>query len=377
MSEEPWSKKFLPAYDSAVRSQFGNELADKALRIGQKVFQAESTAEVVKLARKVEKLLAEAQAQSDEEQAKACSNVLEASEEECEQLKKLLDFVPPECEAQNRSSNPASASSAAQMDGCGYWEPDPELPETVWDGESYVSEFHANKDRQSQLARQFEKLLASRTAREESTCATHGLTLADDFVSTLAMRSTRLFSRESEAVAPDGTVEILLDRSGSMGLQMLTAGKVAVSALQAALAKAKKGISSEVAVFPGASKRAVAVVQKRGESLAEGMRRIASVTSYGGTPLWNAVEWSIKRLNADKARVKLLILITDGIFPARLLRDAESIISRAGIEFAVISIEAENHGLARNQVNVSEPGQVGPALLTLLQRTRARRRLNS
>ena len=387
----PWALRRFETFDAAIRSKLDVGKLDKALEKAKSVYSIKDTAGVVTLAKNLtQMLLADQQAAQGErpgKDAKAQTGAFErrlraTDEEQLEHCRRLLDQTPPEQArlgyedgAQRAGAAGAGYSSATATKGnVGLWKPDPNLPETHWDGESYISEFAKGQPQIEHLSRVFSELLATPSESNDSTIKSAGLGLSSDFLSRIATKDERLFMRPALSRSPDGAVEILLDRSGSMGLAMLTSAKLAVSALMSALCE-RKGVSVEAAVFPGPSKTAASVVLQRGEALSAGLERMRSVTSYGGTPLWNAIEWAVGQLRPQKAGVKLLILITDGIFPARLLRDAESIISRAGIEFAVISIEADNHGLARNQCNIREPGEIAPALIRLVKKTAARRRL--
>jgi hypothetical protein len=62
-----------------------------------------------------------------------------------------------------------------------------------------------------------------------------------------------------------------------------------------------KVAAQKVAVFPEhwlGGPTAFATVLRKVEKLDTGLGRMTSVNSYGGTPVWNAAEWSLKCLKA-------------------------------------------------------------------------------
>ena len=386
----PWAIRRFDAFDSAIRSRLDAGKLDRALDKATAVYGAKDTFEIVALAKSLAKMILAAPAKNASgrqdritEEAGAFERALRATDEkQFQHCRRMLDQTPPEQarfggsgDAQSTRAVGAGYSTGASAKGSvGLWNPDPNLPEMHWEGDSYIDEFAKGQPQIEQLSKIFAKLFETQTETKDSVINKTGLGLSSDFLSRIASKDERLFMRPALSRSSEGAVEILLDRSGSMGLAMLTSAKLAVSALMSALCE-RKGISVETAVFPGPCKSAASIVLQRGEKLSQGLDRMRSVTSYGGTPLWNAIEWAVKQLRAQKAGVKLLILITDGIFPGRLLRDAEAIISRAGIEFAVISIDAENHGLAKNQCNIKGPDEIAPALIRLIKKTAARRKL--
>ena len=386
--QAPWALERYEAFASEIGSKMAADKLSRVLDLANAAYQAADTGEIISIARKISRLVtAHAPQQSDskdegdgrpESFEKALKSTGRAELARC---LGLLDQAPPKESRQapgSQADSPATGSgyapAGASPGKVTLWRADPKVPETSWESESYVSAFSAKRSELDRLTQAFESLLEAKREANDDESGDDGATLSTDFLSRIAARDSRIFSTPAESQAPDGAVEILLDRSGSMGLEMLTSAKLAVAALMTALC-GKRGIGVEAAVFPGPSKAPVSIVLQRGESLSIGLERMRSVNSYGGTPLWNALEWGLKQLRRERSQVRLLILITDGIFPAQLLRDAEKTINASGVEFAVISIEATNSGLARNQCNVREPGEIAPALLRLIEKTNARRKM--
>ncbi|HBZ57903.1 MAG TPA: hypothetical protein DEO49_01960 [Sutterella sp.] len=386
--QAPWALERYEAFASEIGTKMDADKLSRALEMASTAYQAADTGEIISIARKISRLVtAQAPQQSADKEAdngkpESFEKALKSTDRaELSRCLGLLDQAPPKQSRQATGPQPGSpatgsgyAPAAASPGRVTLWRADPNVPETSWESESYVAAFSGKRGELARLTQAFESLLEAKRESKDEESGDDGAALSSDFLSRIAARDSRIFTTPAENRAPDGAVEILLDRSGSMGLEMLTSAKLAVAALMTALC-GRRGISVEAAVFPGPSKAPVSIVLQRGDSLSLGLERMRSVNSYGGTPLWNALEWGLKQLRRERSQVRLLILITDGIFPAQLLRDAEKTINASGVEFAVISIEATNSGLARNQCNVREPGEIAPALLRLIEKTNARQRM--
>ena len=385
-----WANRHFAELDERIRKQLNDdELLKKALQIANKVFEAPDTACVVALAQSISRLLTANSKLESPEGSFACA-CIRLSEEEAQSFIEKMDAACVEG-SQDRSAGDTRQDGTG---GTGYsqwqaysggtlWKCSEDDPTTTWDTKSYVEEFRAATASLKKMTAVFRKLFACKDRNDEAENALYGCELSGDFIGALASKSDNVFATQATGKAQSGMVEILVDRSGSMGLEALTEAKIATGALISALA-ARRGVEQEVAVYPGPihgmggkQKLATATVLPKGDTnLRAALERLATVNSYGGTPLWNAIEWAQSRFKTSSARVKLLVLITDGIFPRSLAEKTEKTLNAQGIELAVLTIEAQNQGLARNQCHVTKAEEIGPALVTLMKRCAGRRMLS-
>ena len=143
-----------------------------------------------------------------------------------------------------------------------------------------------------------------------------GRRLSTSHLCRLVVSDARIFRERTDRQAPNAAVHILLDMSGSMGL---AGGDLAVrSSLGLVMGlEGIRGVNPALTVFPGAacghSQQAVCTVLKHGERLAKvSPGQVGGITSWGGTPLQEALQAGGFALAACRQPKKALILITDG-----------------------------------------------------------------
>lgn len=143
-----------------------------------------------------------------------------------------------------------------------------------------------------------------------------GRRLSTSHLCQLVVSDARVFRACADRQAPNTAVHILLDMSGSMGL---VGGDLAVrSSLGLVMGlEGIRGVSPALTVFPGAacgySQQAVCTVLRHGERLAKvSPGQVGGITSWGGTPLYQALQAGGFALAACRQTKKALILITDG-----------------------------------------------------------------
>lgn len=118
---------------------------------------------------------------------------------------------------------------------------------------------------------------------------------------------TRIFEKKVEGQELDTAVQVLVDRSGSMGFSdsMEPAMKSAMSVMQAL--EGMDGVASSCAVFPSNT-----MLTRFDEPLKRTLRRYEPVAT-GGTPLTEALLWvSRSSLAARAENRKILLVCTDG-----------------------------------------------------------------
>ena len=279
------------------------------------------------------------------------------------------------CETQRRQNGVASA---------GYAEGDSDGIESMpWplsvtdryqreDQKRYATLFDAQISRIGELSESFRHAL-SRPVDDETQPANEGIALSPTFLNALACGSNKLFAAVPETIAPLADVCILLDRSGSMGTDRMTLAKVAVAALSRAL-HALEGVQTHTAVFPGLNRIPIGLIESPETPTELAMQRLRTVNAYGGTPLAAALQWSVNSFSERDAK-RLIVMITDGVFPHDRIGAFESLLRDNDIELALLCIDTHIDGLTQTVESVSEAQAIVPALQRLIARTRLARSL--
>ena len=157
----------------------------------------------------------------------------------------------------------------------------------------------------------------------------------DDLLERAVCGDDRIFLREGRAPACDAAVQILIDLSGSVGVEGGAIVRTAAVRLEEAL-KRTPGIHCRTAVFPDAAGRGP-MLASEWETPPGGSRRVlASIPSRGPTPITQTLLWSLFSLGHRPEPTKLLILFTDGVFAADDCRAEEAALKLAGIETAAV-----------------------------------------
>jgi cobalamin biosynthesis protein CobT len=119
-----------------------------------------------------------------------------------------------------------------------------------------------------------------------------------------------IFKSASRKKAVNTTVQILLDRSGSMHHSMDLACRSTL-AIAAALDDIP-GLTVAASAFPGRNND-VEPMTFMNESVRSTAARYPAIHASGGTPLLPALMWSAHQLLAQKEERKILLVITDGM----------------------------------------------------------------
>lgn len=158
----------------------------------------------------------------------------------------------------------------------------------------------------------------------------------------LVVSNARVFEQRTERQAPNTAVHVLLDMSGSMGV---AGGDLAVrSSLGLVLGlESIRGVNPALTVFPGAAcghaQQAICTVLRHGERLTKVLPgQIGAISSWGGTPLQQALQAAGFALAACKESKKALILITDGRVGAQANSSVIEELKKTGIHVLGIQI---------------------------------------
>ena len=216
----------------------------------------------------------------------------------------------------------------------------------------------------SLIRRELTQLLAARVRKETIQISQTGRKFVPKALSRLAVGNTRVMAKRvvSQATkdAYDTSLEVLVDRSGSMGSkQMRVALEIALILVLAV--RRIKGCTSSLSFFPGQGfnidverQKEDMAVRKVCECLpagsaqfsAEEIGRIGLTNTFGGTPITEALVTSISSLEIRPQHRKMLVLITDGDDLSHYdgLRER---LEAGGIDLFVISINSDNPELKK------------------------------
>ena len=216
----------------------------------------------------------------------------------------------------------------------------------------------------SSIRCELQQLLAARVQKETIQLSRSGRKFAPKALSRLAVGNTRVMAKRvvSQATkdAYDTTMEVLLDRSGSMGVsQMRVALEIALILVLAV--RRIKGCTSSLSLFSG-QRFAMDVLPRNEDSAerkiceclcpgsaqfsAEEIGRIGLINAFGSTPLPEALVTSVSSLEIRPQHRKMLVVITDGDDQSSYdgLRER---LEAGGIDLFVISIHSDNPKLEK------------------------------
>lgn len=184
----------------------------------------------------------------------------------------------------------------------------------------------------------------------------------------LVVSDARVFEQRTERQAPNTAVHVLLDMSGSMGV---AGGDLAVRASLGLVLGLEgiRGVNPALSVFPGAAcghaQQAICTVLKHGERLTQVTPgQIGAISSWGGTPLQQALQAAGFALAACREAKKALILITDGRVSVQATAPLIEDLKRVGIRVFGIQIGDINdlNGLPIDSAHISNVGELQQVL---------------
>lgn len=200
--------------------------------------------------------------------------------------------------------------------------------------------------------------------------ALDGDDLTEDAPVDILLKEPRLFAKRGTPVKkPSGHLMMLLDRSGSMGVERLSSAKAAVALIYRS-AKKVNGITVTAAAFPGPNKTDILPLTADAAVTAEDfIRRFAPLSSWGATPIAEAIDWARDQMDAVESERKLLLIITDGDFPEDFFIPHEKTLTGHGIELAVLAIASDTEPEGINALVVEEDAAIADTLIALIKNT--------
>lgn len=200
--------------------------------------------------------------------------------------------------------------------------------------------------------------------------ANSGRKVVADRMWKLKAGNTKVFERQFDGVDVNTAVFVLQDRSDSMKDQMGLACQANL-AIMMSLAHVE-GVKAAAAAFPspagGENGRAqggagVTILTDFGERPTATASRYATLGSYGGTPMAEALLWSIYKLLSQKADRRILFVETDGkpkdeASTAKILKMAE----KSGIEVIGLGIGIDISKLFRESRKIDDIDQMPKAV---------------
>ena len=184
----------------------------------------------------------------------------------------------------------------------------------------------------------------------------------------------RIFVRETSGLATDTAVQILVDRSGSMGSargreksaqRPIEVAREACYAVAMALQQVP-GVAVAAAAFPGAAADEMAVLARFNQRIERALEGFASLEAGGGTPLAEALLWGAAELLGQRHSRRILLVATDGVYDAKLAHAVAGNLARAGIEALGLGIHCEiSHVFVRSR-SIATTADLPRALFALL-----------
>jgi Mg-chelatase subunit ChlD len=169
----------------------------------------------------------------------------------------------------------------------------------------------------------------------------------------------RMFVREVVGLKTDTAVQILVDRSGSMGSSRgrgksgtprpIEVARASCYATALAL-KQVPGVIVAAAAFPGNADDEVIMMAQFPERIDRQAGRFAGLEARGGTPMAEAMLWAAAQLLGQCKSRRILLVTTDGAYDEDLGRAMVTKLKAAGIEALGIGIHCDvSHIFARSR----------------------------
>ena len=324
-----------------MHRMFGKDLTEKLASLALEVKDAESTTDVTVIRRRIMRLLKRAAAQQESSQTKkgsdGASKAAAASDKDSSSgsgKTKQPSGSSSELDERSETALERLMKSTIKpvvnpLDVSGNFKrlkPDEGVPGLTIDFSGRIRPVSANEEtgverlkrarKDSVALRLALRGLVQAQARVGLRISDRGRRLSTSHLCRLVVSDARVFRECADRRAPNAAVHILLDMSGSMGL---AGGDLAVrSSLGLVLGlEGIRGVSPALTVFPGAAcghnQQAVCTVLRHGERLAKvSPGQVGGITSWGGTPIQEALQAGGFALTACRQAKKALILITDG-----------------------------------------------------------------
>lgn len=336
-----WLKPLTAKLLEHMHRMFGKDLTEKLTALALEVKDAQSTTDVTAIRKRIMRLLKREAARQESSQIKkesgGNSKAAPASDKDfSSENGKTEQSSGSSFESDDRSETaldrllkPTIKPVINPLDVSGNFKrlrPDEGVPGLTIDFSGRIRSVSANEEtgverlkrarKDSVALRLALRGLVQVQARVGQRISDRGRRLSTSHLCRLVVSDARIFRECADRQAPNAAVHILLDMSGSMGL---AGGDLAVrSSLGLVMGlEGIRGVSPALTVFPGAAcghnQQAVCSVLRHGERLAKvSPGQVGGITSWGGTPLQEALQAGGFALAACRQAKKALILITDG-----------------------------------------------------------------
>ncbi len=373
-----WAQRYRLGLRSALLERIPAKTAEAILRAAEKIHKAKSTKDARLITEKILSIIEKAKIEGETTDLFGSEERTEISIEGIEALKKaakklLTASLPFGPEADMKFGGALSEKSSDAFTPA-LWPEQTDDKQLLEDKRLYTEKFLANSASLQLLTQEFRNVLKS-NAREMRP-ARSGTTLTPNFAIRAGMKEERIFLKELTAKKPAADVIVLLDRSGSMGVERMTKAKIAVASLIKALS-GLKDVTTTCAVFPGANRKPLAIAKTRKETVDTFLGRFAGIGAFGSTPFVEASSWAIANLKMSTEKNRILFVITDGLFRAENAERLREELEHNRIEAAVLNIDTNNPPICENTVNVTETADIAKGLLTLVRATGFAQKLKS
>lgn len=388
-----WLTPLTTKLSEHMQEAFGKEVAAKLEALALEVLDAKSTQDVVAIRKRIMRLLKREAARQESSQTKTESD---DSSEAAPALDKDTSSDNGKTEQSSGSSNGSNESSDTALerllkptlkpvvnplDISGNFkrlQADESVPGLKVDLTGRIRPAPAKEDvGLERLARARKDSVALRLAlrglvQAKARCGRRitdrGRRFSTTHLCRLVVSDARVFEQRTERQAPNTAVHVLLDMSGSMGV---AGGDLAVRASLGLVLGLEgiRGVNPALSVFPGAAcghaQQAICTVLKHGERLTQVTPgQIGAISSWGGTPLQQALQAAGFALAACREAKKALILITDGRVSVQATAQLIEDLKQVGIRVFGIQIGDINdlNGLPIDSAHISNVGELQQVL---------------
>lgn len=378
-----WLTPLTTKLSEHVKQTFGKEVSAKLEALAFEVRDAKSTQDVVAIRKRIMRLLKREAARQESSAASAASDKAASSENG------KTDQSSGSSNGSNESSDtalerllrPTLKPVVNPLDISGNFkrlQADESVPGLKVDLTGRIRPAPAKEDvGLERLARARKDSVALRLAlrglvQAKARCGRRitdrGRRFSTTHLCRLVVSDARVFEERTERQAPNTAVHVLLDMSGSMGV---AGGDLAVRASLGLVLGLEgiRGVNPALSVFPGAAcghtQQAICTVLKHGERLTQVTPgQIGAISSWGGTPLQQALQAAGFALAACREAKKALILITDGRVSVQATAQLIEDLKRAGIRVFGIQIGDINdlNGLPIDSAHISNVGELQQVL---------------
>lgn len=194
-----------------------------------------------------------------------------------------------------------------------------------------------------------------------------GNAICSSALSRLSVGSAKVFRQSSEVIKPTAAFTVLLDRSGSMGTDMMTVAKEVTFSLCEILSNAPGSVCSCLA-FPGMELKTLLELKNFEERPRSCASRFAAVHAFGFTPILQSLNVAAAGLAARPEKRKFIVIITDGLCgEVDALTHRVQELEAKGFEILCLGIGDDSPEIFTHQRNIADMTNFAAALYELLE----------